>query len=94
MFPMSTIKNPQLRQGKSHTSDPVAHAKATGTHFTNSAKHVERHPTPSNSRPVDGGLNDAYDDKGPMLHRPINPAAKPNTWTRSGVSTRPGDKSD
>jgi hypothetical protein len=85
--------HPNLKQGK-FAPDPHKVAKENGGGFTNSAKYVERHKTPQSSRPADGGLNDKPDSKGPMTHRPINPAAKPNTWTRSGVSHRPGDKSD
>jgi hypothetical protein len=34
----------------------------------------------------------AHDDKGPALWRPINPAAKPNTYTGKGGSIRKSEK--
>jgi hypothetical protein len=78
---MTVLKNiSQLRQGKLH-SDPIAHVKATQGHIANVAHHTEVTPTPD-SKPH---ANDGPDTK---LHAPVNPTAKPNTWTSGGKSQR------
>jgi hypothetical protein len=83
---MATLKHlsntpPQLRQGRAHIDDPIAHAKATGQHFSDTSKHNEIHETPD-SKP---SANDLDSARG---FAPINPAAKPNTYTAKGGSKR------
>jgi hypothetical protein len=67
-----------LKQGRAYP-DPIATAKATGTHFSGTTKHNVITPTP------DGGKNSSPDSKG---WAPINPAAAPNTYTGKGGSKR------
>jgi hypothetical protein len=76
-----------LKHGNFHP-DPHATAKAQGSDYSGTAKHVERHDTPDSSRPADGNLADALDDRGPVLHRPMDAVTKVNTYTSGSGSKR------
>jgi hypothetical protein len=67
-------------QGKAIV-DPIATAKATGQHFSDTTQHNEIHETPD-SKPK---ANDGHGERG---WAPINAAAKPNTYTSKGGSKR------
>jgi hypothetical protein len=84
-----------ISKGKVY-NDPIRTCKENPSGYKGEAVACNYYPTPSNSRPADGSLEDSYDDKGPELWRhPVNPAAKPNTHTKPGSgSHRAGDKSD
>jgi hypothetical protein len=77
-----------LKQGKAYP-DPIATAKATGTHFSDTTKHNRITPTPD-SRPgaCDGHLGGDNSPDGRKGWAPINPAAAPNTFTGKGGSKR------
>lgn len=75
-----------LKHGKTYP-DPIATAKAQGTGFSDSCKHVKIPPAPANNlKGADGHLGDAIADKGRRGWADINPAAKPNTTTGKGGS--------
>jgi hypothetical protein len=86
---MATLKHPtaHLKVGN-HFPDPHHTAKVQGVDYVGTPKHVERHDTQQSSRPVDGKLGDDLDDRGPMLHRPMDPATKVNTYTSGSGSKR------
>jgi hypothetical protein len=77
-----------LKIGKAISADPHYTGKTQGIHFTNTAKHVERHPTPSNSRDVDGDLSDKFDDLGSKNWRPMDRVTASHTYTGPKGSTR------
>jgi hypothetical protein len=71
-----------LKVGKAQSRDPIASAKASGTHFSNTTNHNVITPT-RDSRPVaaDGYLGGKNSPDGARGWAPINSAAKPNTHT-------------
>jgi hypothetical protein len=85
-------KNPNtthLKVGKAHSKDPIASAKASGTHFSNTTNHNVIVPT-RDSKPVasDGYLGGKNSPDGARGWARINPAAAPNTYTGKGGSKR------
>ena len=67
--------------------DFIAQAKASGKHFSDTAKSVTVTPTPASApAKADGHLGDKTSNPGPKLYAPVNVAAKPNTYTGSGGS--------
>jgi hypothetical protein len=74
-----------LKVGKAHSRDPIASAKASGTHFANNTSYNRITPTPD-SKPgkSDGYLGGKNSPDGARGWAPINPAAAPNTHTGKG----------
>jgi len=80
------IKNAPIKPNKVY-ENPIATAKATGGHWSNSASHVEITPTPDSTPSAnDGKLGGRNTHDGRQGWAPINKAAAPNTYR--------GDKGD
>ena len=74
--------------GKPQSRDPIASAKASGTHFSNTTNHNVVTPTPDSKSKADGYLGGKNSPEGARGWAPINPAAAPNTYTGKGGSKR------
>lgn len=88
---MATLKNTAHLKTGNHFSDPHHTAKVQGVNYSGTAKHVERHKTPSNSRPVDGNLGDDADDKGNGMWRDMDKVTQRHTYTTDARGSTCGD---
>jgi hypothetical protein len=77
-----------LKQGKAYF-DRIATAKATGTHFTDSASEVRITRTPASAPGVsDGKLGGKNSPDGRQGWANMNPTTADNTYTGKGGSKR------
>src|SRR6266478_9819610 len=81
IYSMANKNLTHLKVGKAQSRDPIASAKASGTHFGGNTQHNVITPTPD-SKPVksDGYLGGRNSPEGARGWAKINPAAKPNTY--------------
>jgi hypothetical protein len=81
---MATIKSipPQLRQGRAHIDDPLAHAKATGKYSTSPNKVA--HPTVRDPKEADGYPGGPNSADGHQGWAKMDAVTARNTYTSGG----------